>query len=425
MNEQTMRFRVGIFALAALLLLAVLITLFGGFPTFFKRYDSYTVTFTSAPGVAAGTPVRRSGIRIGEVKSVELDNDSGIVRASIEVEPRFTLRKGDQATLVRGLLAGDTSIDFIPRQEKGVPVDLTPVPPGTTFQGVVQADVTGLINQTVRLVTPAEEVLKDIRSSLQRLDRMAPLAEDTLREIRDAAKAGRESIPDLRKTSDEIQVTARTFGKLGEQLDVFFRGNEEKLNKAIEALQDDLKRLGNVLSDENQQQLRVLLKNARIGSEYLPNIGKNADEILREGRGSLRQFNEVVKKADEVFSTMQQATKPWAERSRVILNNLDAATDKLNRSMTDLSELLRALSRTGGTFQRFLVDPSLYNHLDELASGLSHILPRLDRMMHDLEVFADKVARHPESLGLGGVFSPSSGLKEAPGSSSWKHSPGH
>ena len=30
--------------------------------------------------------------------------------------------------------------------------------------------------------------------------------------------------------------------------------------------------------------------------------------------------------------------------------------------------------------------------------------------------FADKIARHPESLGIGGVVSPSSGLKEAPSS---------
>jgi hypothetical protein len=36
-----------------------------------------------------------------------------------------------------------------------------------------------------------------------------------------------------------------------------------------------------------------------------------------------------------------------------------------------------------------------------------------------METFADKIARHPESLGLGGVVSPSSGLKEAP--SSWHH----
>ena len=37
MNEQTIRFRLGIFVLAALILLAVLIMLFGGWARFFQR----------------------------------------------------------------------------------------------------------------------------------------------------------------------------------------------------------------------------------------------------------------------------------------------------------------------------------------------------------------------------------------------------
>jgi phospholipid/cholesterol/gamma-HCH transport system substrate-binding protein len=41
-------------------------------------------------------------------------------------------------------------------------------------------------------------------------------------------------------------------------------------------------------------------------------------------------------------------------------------------------------------------------------------MPRVERALKDLEVFADKLARHPESIGLGGALRPSSGLKEAP-----------
>jgi len=35
-------------------------------------------------------------------------------------------------------------------------------------------------------------------------------------------------------------------------------------------------------------------------------------------------------------------------------------------------------------------------------------------VLRDVEIFADKIARHPEQLGLGGVLRPSSGLKESP-----------
>ena len=47
--------------------LALLITAFSGFPTLFKQYHRYTIVFPEAPGVSSGTPVRRSGVRIGEV----------------------------------------------------------------------------------------------------------------------------------------------------------------------------------------------------------------------------------------------------------------------------------------------------------------------------------------------------------------------
>jgi hypothetical protein len=40
--------------------------------------------------------------------------------------------------------------------------------------------------------------------------------------------------------------------------------------------------------------------------------------------------------------------------------------------------------------------------------------PRIDRILKDFETFADKLARHPEAIGLGGVVWPGSGLKDPP-----------
>ena len=67
MNEQAIRFRIGIFVLAALILLGVLIILFGGLPNYFKSSTNYTISFANAQGISAGTPVKRSGVKIGEV----------------------------------------------------------------------------------------------------------------------------------------------------------------------------------------------------------------------------------------------------------------------------------------------------------------------------------------------------------------------
>src|ERR1043165_9141647 len=117
MNDQAIRFRFGIFVLASLILLAVLIILFGGFPSYFKQTNAYTIEFNNAQGVSPGTPVRRSGVRIGEVRSVELENVTGKVRVGISVESKYTLRKGDRPTLSQGLLSNDATISFLPPED--------------------------------------------------------------------------------------------------------------------------------------------------------------------------------------------------------------------------------------------------------------------------------------------------------------------
>ena len=58
MNEQAIRFRIGIFVLASLIGLGVLIVLFGGWPYFFLPATTYTILFDNAQGVSKGTPVK-------------------------------------------------------------------------------------------------------------------------------------------------------------------------------------------------------------------------------------------------------------------------------------------------------------------------------------------------------------------------------
>jgi phospholipid/cholesterol/gamma-HCH transport system substrate-binding protein len=103
-----------------------------------------------------------------------------------------------------------------------------------------------------------------------------------------------------------------------------------------------------------------------------------------------------------------------ADRSDSVMRNLDEGATRLNQAMTDVRELMRVVGQSDGTLRRFLDDPALYNNLNEASCGLVRLMPRIERILRDMEVFSDKIARHPESLGLGGVVSPSSGLKTVP-----------
>jgi ABC-type transporter Mla subunit MlaD len=472
MDEQGKRFQIGVFLLTSVILLAVIIMLFGSAPGLFASHDRYYIVFDHAQGVAPGTPVRRSGVRIGQVEKVDLDDATGKVRVTILIDKKHHLYEGDEPVLVQGALSGDTSIDFIPSgaDNKSAPADKRvgqaditqaffllaqapankgappppaepiPVKPGTEFKGKTQAGLQDL----TKLSPAADDTLKEMRKLLDRYQQMTPLIEQTIREyhdlakatrdvvpelrrtndeVRELAKASRETIPELRRTNDEIQVTARNWGKLGERLDVLLQANQDKLVKTLDNMNDAMSRIANTFNEENQRNLSVTLRNVTAGSKNLESISRNTDELMKESRRTVARVNDSVTQADQVLANLQQATKPMAERSAVVMKNLDESTARLNRSMVELQEFLRAVNREDGTFRRLVNDPSLYNNLNETACMLTRILPRLDRVLRDLEVFADKIARHPESLGLGGIVTPSSGLKEGP--SHWNRPTGH
>lgn len=422
MNEQATRFRVGVFVLASLILLAVLLTLFGGLPGVLKRQLRYTIMFDAAPGVAPGTPVRRSGVRIGEVQQVRLDDATGKVHVTVAVDADHPLRANDQPVLAHGLLGGDTTIDFVPRRAAAgkPPPERQPVSPGTEIQGRHQPDARTLASETANLLPVTQQTFEQFQKSLQLFDRLEPQLERAVGSYDQLAQAIRDMVPELRRTNEEIQVTTRNWGRLGERLDVLLATNEEKLVKTLDNLNTTLTRVGNTFNEENQRNLNATLRNVRAGSDRLESISRNTDELVRESRQTIGRINDSVSRSNEVLNNMRQATQPMAERSGSVMRNLDESTIKLNRSLDQVDSLLRGFSRTDGSMRRFIEDPALYNNLNEAACMLVRILPRMDRVLHDLEVFADKIARHPETLGIRGAVSPSSGLKEAPaGSSQW------
>jgi phospholipid/cholesterol/gamma-HCH transport system substrate-binding protein len=442
MNNRAMRVWLGSFVLAALLLLAVLVTLFGGFPDLFKTMSRYTVTFDYAPGVGPGTPVRRSGIRIGEVKSVQLDNDTGKVRVHILVDAQYTLRRKDQAVLVHGLLGGDTSIDFVPREGQEQPGDGKVVEAGSTVLGVNQANVGAVVNQASALMPPAQDTLVDLGRVAQGLNRITSLMEATLREYRDLArttrqmmpewqgvarasremipelkemlKESRKAVPSLNRTSEEVQVAAATWGSLGEHLSVFLQTNDAKLDKALDNLNKTLNNIATSFGDENRKNLTAALRNVKAGSDHLESLTKNTDDLVKESRVTLLRVNNSIGRADDVLASLQEAVKPLPQRGRGIMKNLEESAETLNKLLADMRELTRAVNINDGSLRRFLVDPTLYNNLNDAACLLTRVVPRLDRILRDTEVFADKIARHPEALGLGGVVRPSAGLKDNP-----------
>ena len=85
MNERVMQFRIGMFVIVAGLVLTMMIIWFGESPTLFRNHAYVKVRYSEAPGVAEGITVRKSGLRIGEVLSIDLDDRPGLPDSVIVV----------------------------------------------------------------------------------------------------------------------------------------------------------------------------------------------------------------------------------------------------------------------------------------------------------------------------------------------------
>lgn len=404
MNDQAIRFRLGIFVLGAFILLGVLVVLFGGFPDYFRSTDEYTIVFDSAPGVSPGTPVRRSGVRIGEVSRLDLNNDTGKVEVVIHVDTSRSLRRQDEAVLTQGLLGGDSTIDFVSRPPDGKLAGI--LEPGSKIEGKVQAD--------------AGSVVGPAKSTMEKFNELTPLMKETLEEYRNLGKTTRVTIPEMQKKLDaatnELKEAAERWKSAGKKFDSLLGDNRTKFDNAIDGL-------NKMFSDKNQKNLTEALENAKkLGemSSKMEGVANDARDMFRAGRRTFESFDDTRQRANEAIDLLKKTLKPFSERSDTMARNFDESADRLNKLLTDMRDLMQVIARSEGTVQKLLTDPTLYDNLNASACMITRIIPRLDRILRDMEIFADKIARHPESLGLGGVIRPGSGLKDAPTVLPWR-----
>ena len=293
------------------------------------------------------------------------------------------------------------------------------------------------------MVPTTQETLNDIRKSMQRIEKITPLVEDTFREYRDLGRSLNNSVPALRQTNDDVDKLVRAAQDAVPQVpcdaDQITRDaddaaaaslrhpegrrthrpdraqNQEKITQAISNLNDVLSRTSSLLSEENVANVTTIIRNTQTASQSFPRIARNTDETMKEAREALQCFNATLVRTDDLIQNLQKITKPLADRGDPIARNLDESLAKLNRTLTDVSAPTQAVGQSDGTLNKLLTDPSLYNHLDDAACQAAKAAPEaLNLILKDLETFADKLARHPELIGIGGAVRPSMGLKYPP-----------
>ena len=361
MNESKAQFRVGLFVIFSLIIISVMIFQFGDLKKYFEPRYTLMIHYDKAPGVYAGTPVTQNGVSIGKVKEVEFDNKVGGVNLIIEVKQHIQLRSDAQPILSQSLL-GDSKIDFQPGISPGL------IKPGVKLKGV---------------------------NSL------------------DPMKAVMEMEHHLVNTLKSFDQTSQEWKKLGNNINRLVQTNEGNLSHVIEQSVVSLKQFS-----ETMRSINFTLKNANaiVGN---PQNQKNLREtlasmplLMKETHATIKSVRNAIQKAEANLDNIQHVTNPLAKHSVSIVTKLDNSLGNLESLTSELDGFVQLATKEGGTIQKLVSDPKLYQNMNQSAESLSILMNNLEPIMRDVRIFSDKIARHPELIGVGGVFKGSSGLKD-------------
>lgn len=364
MNERVMQFRIGMFVIVAGLVLTMLVVWFGESPMLLRDHVYVIVHYREAPGVAEGTPVRKSGIRIGEVSSINFDerpNQPDGVLVTLSLDRKYRLRTGSVPRLSRSLI-GDVTIDMLPGTGPGL------IPAGELASGAPVIEGT---------------VAPDPSKALEAATLAFEKAGDTLNAIEKAATG----LSDLGKSSSKLNEFLTTWNATGKdlsgtahRLDRLVAANEGDFKPALANLREVAEKLNGTLDPKTQDSLKTGINRFAMASARLDSGLADAAPFLRD----LGQPPATTPKTDFGL-TMRRLNKITAE--------VGLLTAALNNGQGKLNP--------DGSLQKLLMRPELYDNLNRMANTAAEAFAGFRPVIASFRIFAEKVARDPASISRG------------------------
>jgi phospholipid/cholesterol/gamma-HCH transport system substrate-binding protein len=372
MDERVMQFRVGVMVLATLIITGILLVMFGKLPSFTGHTYPIYVRFNDAPGVTKDTPVRKSGILIGRVGDVQLTDNDTAVMITLQIQGNKKVYENEGCYISKELLVGDTALVFrLPKRR--APGE--PIAPGTTLQGKVSDDPTGLKTELQGPIDTVEETGKALTAASKQLGAAAKRVEDILNE--DAQRDVRNILKDAAQSLKTIQKM------LGDE------ENQAKLAEAIKKLPGTLDSMNRTFQATDET-LRTFTERSKA-----------------DGRTPIQRMVETIEMTERTLRKFSESTDP----------DKPPPADQIAKAMENISEIttlmrsvMTRIDRGEGSLGALLNDRQLYDRFNRAAKNIEQISQQLKPIVADARVISDKVARHPGSI-LRDAVKPGVGIK--------------
>jgi phospholipid/cholesterol/gamma-HCH transport system substrate-binding protein len=365
MNERLMQFRIGMFVIVAGLVLTMMIVWFGESPSVFRDQVYLKVHYSEAPGVVEGVPVRKSGIRVGEVFSIDFDerpNEPDGVIVTLALERRYPLHSGSVPRLNRSLI-GDVTVDMLPGS-------------GPSFLATSRTPMGAPVIEG--------EIAPDPSKALAAATKAFESAGDTLKSINDAASG----LAKISKSTEKLDDFLVSMAGAGHDVSKVAQGAERVIK-------------------ENEGQVKPLLT-------YLQQIALKLDGAIDQDslKTGIDRFSAAAAKLDTELALIDPIIKDLsAPVTHKPSTDIGQAFRRINLLTADL-ELLTSKLRDGkgglntdGSLQKLLTEAELHDNLNAAAVAATQTLLQLRTVLTAVRAFVDKVSRDPSAITRGALQS--------------------
>ena len=107
-------------------------------------------------------------------------------------------------------------------------------------------------------------------------------------------------------------------------------------------------------------------------------------------------------------------TKPLGQRGETLVGEASESMHRLNLLSENLLRFSQQVNDQNGSVGALLHDKELYNRVNHLIADLDSLTRDLKPILNNVQIFSDKIARHPSELGVRGALKKDSGLKDVP-----------
>ena len=356
MNQRRLQFRIGLMVLAATIAAAILVVQFGEGPELFRPHYTIYIKVRSAEGVSQKTAIRKRGIVIGRVAGVELLDGDVLLTADIDAD--YKIHRNEICRIYPSVL-GDADVNFA-------------LPPGQP--------------PSSELLTGGDTVTGEVKS-------------DPMQMVGDMQGDFTAMIRSVTATTEETQRTLHRIATL-------FEDNEDRINHIIENVDANMSVVRETLQNANK-----LIGDAKI-QEDIRNTVAEMPDLTRDARTTLARVKEMAESANKNLDSLSEFTLALQEKG--IIEDLDRGAAQLRESLDNLRTFSYSLNRNDTSFGLLMHDRRLYDNINRTAVNLEELSRALRPVVNDARVFADKIARHPELLGVRGALKPSDGTKGVP-----------